>query len=60
MIPLTEVVAGQGFIKVNDVLYDHYDFPKPIEFKGTKSLGTSMMHSLHCLVSNMYSPAVYL
>jgi len=49
--PLTMRLAGQGYISVDDLAIRRYDLPKPIEYKGRKSLGTSMMHSLHCLVS---------
>lgn len=43
--------GGQGYIRVDDTAIRQYDLPKPIEYKGKKSVGTSMMHSLHCLVS---------
>jgi hypothetical protein len=45
------VIAGQGFVKVDEELVEEYNLPKAIDYKGGKSVGTSMMHGMHCLVS---------
>jgi hypothetical protein len=45
------VAAGQGYVKVDEDDIKKYELPKPVDYKGGKSVGTSMMHGLHCLVS---------
>ncbi|QDS70405.1 hypothetical protein FKW77_009396 [Venturia effusa] len=41
---------GQGFVRVDEVDLREHDLPTPIvSTTGVKSVGTSMMHGLHCL-----------
>jgi hypothetical protein len=52
-------VAGQGYVKVDDDDIQMYALPNPVQYKGGKSVGTSMMHGLHCLVSLRDNPISY-
>ncbi|TID16018.1 hypothetical protein E6O75_ATG09076 [Venturia nashicola] len=41
---------GQGFVRVDETDLESHELPTPIvSAKGVKSVGTSMMHGLHCL-----------
>lgn len=50
-------IAGQGFIELNDERATNFDIPKKINFmvNGVERhfLGTSIVHSVHCLYSIM-------
>ncbi|KAF2404538.1 hypothetical protein EJ06DRAFT_526620 [Trichodelitschia bisporula] len=44
---------GQGYVAVTEDDIAKYKLPKPVVYNGGKSLGTSMMHALHCLYEIM-------
>jgi hypothetical protein len=58
--------AGQGFIEIDNHTAEQYNFPKLIKIpeeakmpgrgKGGYTLGTSVVHSLHCLVRFYMAP----
>ena len=61
------VIAGQGFVAISESDAIDHDFPKLISYtlppeeaapgrtEVGKSLGTSIVHSLHCLVTGIHT-----